>query len=579
MPRRAASLGGAAYYVGGFVRDRLLGRENTDVDIEVHGVTPRQLAEILDGMGGRLEMGASFGIYGLKGYGLDIAMPRRERATGRGHRDFQVSVDPFLGTEQAARRRDFTVNALMENVLTGQVLDHFHGLDDLRRGILRHVDSRTFPEDPLRVLRGAQFAARFRFAVAPETVALCRGIDLSALPPERVEGELCKALLQADRPSLFFETLRDMGQLSPWFPEVEALIGVPQDPGFHQEGDVWNHTMLVLDQAAALRSRARRPFAFMLAALTHDLGKTVTTQRVRGRIHAYAHETAGVPLVEALLRRIVGEKAVTAYVLNMVELHMKPNALVGADASVKASNRMFDRSVEPEDLILLAAADGRGTRGRWPWEDTEPWLRQRLALYREIMARPQVTGAELIAAGLTPDSRVPGAAGLCPQAAPGGYPPRQRPEADPGLRPEAEITTRRFFSLQTGCSCGMIDEKQCIMPTGGIFMHITVIGCGRWGSLIAWYLDRTGHRVTLYGRPGSRHMQRFLATRQNDLLTLPESIALSTDLACVRQAETVVISIGSQGLQGLMDQLKPLSLRDRIFVLCMKGLEQGTAAA
>ena len=107
-------------------------------------------------------------------------------------------------------------------------------------------------------------------------------------------------------------------------------------------------------------------------------------------------------------------------------------------------------------------------------------------------------------------------------------------------------------------------------------MHITVIGCGRWGSLIAWYLDRTGHRVTLYGRPGSRHMQLFLATRQNDLLTLPESIALSTDLACVRQAETVVISIGSQGLQGLMDQLKPLSLRDRIFVLCMKGLEQGT---
>lgn len=107
-------------------------------------------------------------------------------------------------------------------------------------------------------------------------------------------------------------------------------------------------------------------------------------------------------------------------------------------------------------------------------------------------------------------------------------------------------------------------------------MHITVIGCGRWGSLIAWYLDRTGHRVTLYGRPGSRHMQRFLATRRNDLLELPESIRLSTDLSCVRQAETVVISIGSQGLQGLMDQLKPLSLRDRIFVLCMKGLEQGT---
>lgn len=107
-------------------------------------------------------------------------------------------------------------------------------------------------------------------------------------------------------------------------------------------------------------------------------------------------------------------------------------------------------------------------------------------------------------------------------------------------------------------------------------MRITVIGCGRWGSLIAWYLDRTGHAVTLYGRPGSRHMQRFLATRRNDLLELPESIRLSTDLSCLRQAEIVVISIGSQGLQGLMDQLRPLALRDKIFVLCMKGLEQGT---
>ena len=190
IARQAAALGGRAYYVGGFVRDRLLGRENTDVDIEVHGLTPSQLEEILDGLGGRLEMGASFGIYGLKGYGLDIAMPRRERAIGRGHRDFDVTVDPFLGTEQAARRRDFTVNALLEDVLTGRVLDHFHGVRDLRRGVLRHVDDRTFPEDPLRVLRGGQFAARFGFTVAPETIALCRGIDLSALPPERVEGEL-----------------------------------------------------------------------------------------------------------------------------------------------------------------------------------------------------------------------------------------------------------------------------------------------------------------------------------------------------------------------------------------------------
>ena len=329
-------LGGSVYYVGGCVRDRLLGRESKDLDIEVHGVTPQQLEAVLDRMGGRRTVGVSFGVYGLAGCGLDIAMPRREAAVGRGHRDFTVEVDPWLGPERAARRRDFTVNALMEDVLTGRVLDHFRGLRDLRRGVLRHVDDRTFPEDPLRVLRGAQFAARFGFTAAPETIALCRGIDLSALPPERVEGELRKALLQAERPSLFFETLRDMGQLSHWFPEVEALIGVPQEPRFHREGDVWTHTMLVLDHAAALRSRAQQPFPFMLAALCHDLGKPAATEYVRGRIHAYDHESAGVPLADALVRRIVGEKAAAAYVRNMVQLHMKPNALVGAATKAAA---------------------------------------------------------------------------------------------------------------------------------------------------------------------------------------------------------------------------------------------------
>ena len=107
-------------------------------------------------------------------------------------------------------------------------------------------------------------------------------------------------------------------------------------------------------------------------------------------------------------------------------------------------------------------------------------------------------------------------------------------------------------------------------------MNITVIGCGRWGSLITWYLDHIGHRVTLYGRSTSPKMQAFLATRQNDLLTLPESVALSTDLACVQDAEVIIISIGSQSLRGLMEELRPMALRDKTFVLCMKGLEIGT---
>ena len=256
MARRVAAAvareGGRTYYVGGFVRDRLLGRENKDIDIEVHGIPVHALESILDSLGERLTMGAGFGIMGLRHYELDIAMPRSETATGRGHKDFAVFVDPFLGAEKAARRRDFTMNALMEDVLTGEVLDFFGGQEDMRRGRIRHVDDISYAEDPLRALRACQFAARFGFAVAEETIALSYAMDLKALPGERIMGELEKALLKAERPSIFFEELRKMRQLSVWFPELEALIGLGQNLRFHPEGDVWIHTMQVLDEAATI---------------------------------------------------------------------------------------------------------------------------------------------------------------------------------------------------------------------------------------------------------------------------------------------------------------------------------------
>lgn len=169
IARMAADKGGRAYYVGGFVRDRLLSLENKDIDIEVHGIQPQELEEILDSIGERMTIGQSFGVYALKGCGLDIAMPRREKQRGVGHRDFDIIVDPFLGAEKAAKRRDFTVNAMMQDVLSGEVLDFFGGMDDLSARILRHVSDESFSEDSLRVLRGAQFAARFGFTVAPET--------------------------------------------------------------------------------------------------------------------------------------------------------------------------------------------------------------------------------------------------------------------------------------------------------------------------------------------------------------------------------------------------------------------------
>ena len=405
IARLVGEKGGAVYYVGGFVRDRLRGVENKDVDIEVHGIRPAELEAVLDTLGERIAIGESFGVYALKGLSLDIAMPRREENRGHGHRDFAVSVDPFLGTYKAAVRRDFTVNAMREDVLTGELTDPFGGARDLERGVLRHVSDRSFPEDPLRVLRAAQFAARFGFTVAPETEALCARMDLSALARERVMGETEKALLKADKPSVFFETLRRMGQLSVWYPELEKTIAVEQPPMYHAEGDVWTHTMMVLDEAAALREKTDAPLALMLAALTHDFGKALCTERIDGKIHAYGHETAGLPPARAFLERLTGEKALTKLVLNLTELHMKPNILAAAGAPVKSTNRLFDQATDPQALLCLAAADGRGKLPREDCGVYEAFLRERLEIYREYMSRPYVTGQDLIDAGVAPSKR------------------------------------------------------------------------------------------------------------------------------------------------------------------------------
>lgn len=414
MARRVAEAveqaGGRVYYVGGFVRDRLLGRENKDIDIEVHGIPVRTLEEILDSLGERLNMGASFGVMGLRHYDLDIAMPRSETATGRGHKDFEVFVDPFLGEEKAAMRRDFTINALMEDVLTGEILDFFGGRKDLERRLIRHVNDQSFAEDPLRVFRACQFAARFDFSVAPETTLLCSGMTVDALARERVLGEMEKALLKAEKPSVFFEELRKMRQLSWWFPELEALIGLEQNARYHPEGDVWTHTMQVLDEAAQLRGEAKEPLWFMLSALCHDFGKAVSTEEIDGVIHAYAHEKAGLPLVERFLSRVANEVKLKEYVLDMTRKHMKPNMLAVNSRNSGKFMKLYDDSVCPEDLLLLAKADHLGRKT--PETDAaemlreyapiEERLRSRLADYRRLMENPPVMGRDLIEAGMTP---------------------------------------------------------------------------------------------------------------------------------------------------------------------------------
>ena len=377
--------GGRAYFVGGYVRDQLLRRENNDIDIEIHGISDSCLQELLAERGEPMMIGKSFGVYHLKGYDADISLAASD------------------GTFAAAKRRDLTCNALMRDILSGELIDHFGGERDIGAKILRHCDDVTFGEDPLRVLRVAGFAARFGFSVAAETTELCRGPDLSALPRERIDGELRKVLLGAECPSVFFEILREMGQLDHWFPELKALIGVAQNPKHHTEGDVWTHTMLVLDETVTYREQASEPYGLMLSALTHDLGKAICTEIINGELHSYQHEIKGLPLVETFLSRLSDEKKLHRYVLNMVELHMRPNFIAAANASVKATNKMYDRSVAPEDLLFLSFADGFGTVSPTPYVPPKYYLYERLAIYKEYMSRPYVTGEDLIAAGLTPD--------------------------------------------------------------------------------------------------------------------------------------------------------------------------------
>ena len=397
--------GGRAFFVGGCVRDRLLGTETKDIDIEVHGITPETLTSLLGTLGEVTSFGKSFGIFGLRHCGLDIAMPRSERAVGPGHQDFICTLDPFIGTRQAALRRDFTINALMQDILTGEILDHFGGIADLENRLIRHIDDTRFAEDPLRVLRAAQFAARFGFTVAPETVSVCQRMDLSVLSSERIFGELEKALLKASRPSVFFTVLREMRQLDCWFPELRDLIGVPQPVKYHPEGDVWNHTLLVLDQAASLRGKAENPLGLMFSALCHDLGKPMATRlESDGRLHSFGHDQKGVAVSDHFLSRITQEKKPKQVVKNMVQLHMLPNRMAFQKAGQKAFNRLFDRAFSPGDLLLLCRADilGCGSMTAEAYAEAEALLHDRLSVYQTLMAQPGISGADLIAAGFSP---------------------------------------------------------------------------------------------------------------------------------------------------------------------------------
>ena len=420
LAQAVRSAGGRALLVGGCVRDLLLGGEPKDWDLEVYGIDPAKLRALLNGFGPVNVVGEAFTVYKL-GSDLDVSLPRRERKAGRGHRAFVIEGDPSMTIEDAARRRDFTVNAILQDPLTGELIDPFHGRTDIDHEILRAVSADTFAEDSLRVLRAAQLAARFEFRVAPETVALCRTINLSDLPAERVWGEMEKLLVRARRPAIGLQWLLELGAIEQLFPELKALIDVPQDKEWHPEGDVFIHTKLVADRARELiedLSRAKQ-VTVMLAALAHDFGKPATTEFVDGRLRSRGHEEAGVAPTVRFLDRLnihtLDGYDVRAQVLALVRDHLKPGEFFKKRDEVgDGAFRRLARKCELDLLYRVAKADslGRNTdevpRAKWFTSEAQEWFIER-ARELEVDQRapaPLLMGRHLLELGLTPGPRI-----------------------------------------------------------------------------------------------------------------------------------------------------------------------------
>lgn len=399
-------LGGNTYYVGGYVRDKLLGIPNKDIDIEIHNITPNQLETILNKYGNLQTIGKSFGIFNIKGYDLDIAMPRIESNTGRGHKDFEVFVDPFIGEKNACKRRDFTINALMEDVLTGEIKDYFNGLEDLKSKTIKHIDDKTFIEDPLRVLRACGFASRFNFNIDNKTLDLIKTIDISTLPRDRIAGELDKVLLKSNKPSLFFENLDKCNQTK-WFKEIFDLKNIPQSKKYHPEGNAYIHTMLVLDEASKNKKYVSNPRNFLVAALCHDFGKANSLSFDKdNNPHTYKHEITGLPLIKDFLSRIYNNNELEKYVCNMTQNHMIPHQLIKDKSKDKSFYTLYDNCINPNDLILLNKCDdlGRGIEiiDIVKTEQNQILLKEKLKEYRQLMKEPMITGKDLIDLGLKP---------------------------------------------------------------------------------------------------------------------------------------------------------------------------------
>ena len=406
-----------SFVVGGFVRDSILGVRNKDIDVEVFGISFAELNVILSRFGKTNLVGQNFGVIKLTidGDEFDFSIPRRDNSNGLGHRDFDIELCPDITLEEAARRRDFTINALFFDPRTNEIIDPFDGLSDIKARRLRVVDRSTFKEDPLRVLRAVQFAARFNLAPDRELISLADEAlgSFDAIPKERVWNEFEKLAVKGRFPSQGIKTLLLFGWLS-HFPEIGNLLSCEQEPEWHPEENVLFHTWhclnhLVTLDAFKMADRTGRAVLFF-AVLCHDFGKPSTTEirRRKGvdRITANGHEQAGVPFAEVFLRRIGTPNEIIDKVKPLVGNH-----LAHLQANTKRAVRRLSLRLAPatiDELITVIEADHGGRPplpAGLPKEATFLRMIARDLDLESDIPKPILKGRHLIDKGLSPSKR------------------------------------------------------------------------------------------------------------------------------------------------------------------------------
>jgi len=416
ISKELAEQNAKAIVVGGSVRDHFLELPIKDYDVEVYGLENLdELEKILAKYGSVNLVGKSFGVLKFihEGEEYDFSFPRTEEKIGQGHKGFNIACDGALSFKTAALRRDFTVNALGYDVEKREFLDPYGAKEDIQKKVLRHINSKTFVEDPLRVYRAVQFCARFDYVLDAKTFELCKRMVeegmLDELPKERVYVEFQKLLLKSKKPSIGFELMRELGITEKYYPELHALIAVPQSPVWHPEGDVWIHTMMCIDKMVELLcGEEKHDLKMMFAILCHDLGKATHTQITPEKISAIGHELAGIEPTETFMYRLTDEHDFIKSIFPLVEHHLAPSIYFRGKAKNSTIRRLATK-VNIEELVTVARADflGRTTEASLKGVyEAGDWLlckAKELDVYNKPVTA-FVQGRDLIALGLEPSN-------------------------------------------------------------------------------------------------------------------------------------------------------------------------------